>query len=102
MQDFLNALNWFALGLIAGYFWHPIWEIGKKIFYQSIIKNCHMLIPKLATDPPWVRGMTALERRGLWRVMEQIYNINIKPVLEKKYGPQTTGSNKASGNRRKR
>ena len=59
-------------------------------------------VPKLATDPPWVRGMTALERQGLWRVMEQIYDINIKPVVEKKYGNQATGSSKASGNRRKR
>lgn len=59
-------------------------------------------VSKLATDPPWVRGMTALERRGLWRVMEQIYDINIKPVLEKKYGNQTTESSKPSRNRRKR
>jgi hypothetical protein len=36
MQDFLNALNWFALGLIAGYFWHPLWEIGKKIFIEAL------------------------------------------------------------------
>jgi len=59
-------------------------------------------VPKLAIDPPWVRGMTALERRGLWRVMEQIYDINIKPVIEKKYGNQTTESNTTSRNRRKR
>ena len=59
-------------------------------------------VPKLSTDPPWVRGMTALERRGLWRVMEQIYDINIKPVLEKKYGNKTTESSKPSRNRRKR
>jgi len=36
MQDFLNALNWFALGLIVGYFWHPIWEISKKIFIEAL------------------------------------------------------------------
>ena len=59
-------------------------------------------VPKLAADPPWVRGMTALERRGLWRVMEQIYDINIKPVLEKKYGNQNTPSSKTTRNRRKR
>jgi hypothetical protein len=59
-------------------------------------------VPKLAADPPWVRGMTALERRGLWRVMEQIYDINIKPVLEKKYGNQNTQSSKTTRNRRKR
>ena len=59
-------------------------------------------VPKLATDPPWIRGMTAFERRGLWRVMEQIYNINIKPVLEKKYGTQSTGTSKPNRDRRKR
>ena len=59
-------------------------------------------LPKLATDPPWVRGMTELERRGLWRVMEQIYNINLKPILEKKYGTQATGTSKPNRNRRKR
>lgn len=59
-------------------------------------------VPKLATDPPWVRGMTALERRGLWRVMEQIYDINIKPVMEKKYGNQATEPSKPGRNRRKR
>lgn len=59
-------------------------------------------VPKLATDPPWVRGMTSLERRGLWRVMEQIYDINIKPVVEKKYGSQNTEPSKTSKNRRKR
>ena len=59
-------------------------------------------VPKLSADPPWVRGMTALERRGLWRVMEQIYDINIKPVVEKTYGNQTAGSSKPSRNRRKR
>jgi len=46
--------------------------------------------------------MTALERRGLWRVMEQIYNINIKPVMEKKYGSQDTAISKPNRNRRKR
>jgi hypothetical protein len=35
MQDFLTALNWFALGAIAGYLWHPIWEISKKIFTEA-------------------------------------------------------------------
>ena len=59
-------------------------------------------VPKLATDPPWVRGMTSLERRGLWRVMEQIYDINLKPILEKKYGTQSTGISKPDRNRRKR
>ena len=36
MQDFLNALNWFFLGLVVGYFWHPLWELGKKIFTEAL------------------------------------------------------------------
>jgi len=36
MQDFLNALNWFALGAVVGYFWYPLWELGKKIFTEAL------------------------------------------------------------------
>ena len=35
MQDFLNALNWFAIGAVIGYCWHPIWEIAKKIVTEA-------------------------------------------------------------------
>ena len=35
-----------------------------------------------ATDPPWVAGLTPKERMGLWRTMEQIYNINIASKME--------------------
>ena len=34
--------------------------------------------------------------------IDEIYDINIKPVLEKKYGNQTTGISKPNRNRRKR
>jgi hypothetical protein len=36
------------------------------------------------TDPPWVAGLTPKERMGLWRTMEQIYNINIASKMETK------------------
>ena len=36
-------------------------------------------------DAPWIRGMTKLEQQGLLRVMTQIYDENIAPILRKKY-----------------
>ena len=33
-------------------------------------------------DPPWVSGMTASEREGLYKTMEQIYDNNIAPLLK--------------------
>ena len=34
------------------------------------------------SDPPWVAGLTPKERMGLWRTMEQIYEINIASKME--------------------
>ena len=36
MQDFLSALNWFLIGAVVGYFWYPMWEIGKKIVNEAL------------------------------------------------------------------
>lgn len=35
MQDFLNALNWFAVGAVIGYCWHPVWAVAKKIVTEA-------------------------------------------------------------------
>jgi hypothetical protein len=35
MTDFLHALNWFAWGAVVGYFWYPLWELGKKIVSEA-------------------------------------------------------------------
>ena len=35
MNDFLQALGPFVYGLVIGYFWHPIWELGKKIVSEA-------------------------------------------------------------------
>lgn len=35
MNDFLNALGPFAYGLVLGYFWHPLWTVGKKIYSEA-------------------------------------------------------------------
>ena len=34
------------------------------------------------SDPPWVAGLTPKERIGLWRTMEQIYDISIAYKME--------------------
>ena len=35
MNDFLNALAPFAYGFAIGYFWYPLWELGKKIWHEA-------------------------------------------------------------------
>jgi len=35
MNDFLNALGPFVYGFVLGYFWHPIWELSKKIWSEA-------------------------------------------------------------------
>lgn len=34
------------------------------------------------TDPPWTSGMTLKDSESLYKVMEQIYDNNIAPVLQ--------------------
>lgn len=42
-------------------------------------------LPRASNDAPWIRGMTNLERQGLLRVMTQIYDENIAPILREKH-----------------
>lgn len=35
-------------------------------------------------DPPWVSGMTELERKGLWLTMSQIFDNDIVPYMKMK------------------
>jgi hypothetical protein len=30
-----EGLNMFAWGFVAGYFWHPLWTVAKKIFTEA-------------------------------------------------------------------
>lgn len=39
-------------------------------------------LKKLDGDPPWTSGMTQKDSESLYKVMEQIYDNNIAPVLE--------------------
>lgn len=31
----MQALGPFAWGFVVGYFWHPLWELGKKIWSEA-------------------------------------------------------------------
>ena len=33
-------------------------------------------------DPPWTAGMTEYDAKQLYKVMEQIYNNDIEPILK--------------------
>ena len=35
MDDFFKALNWFAIGAIVGYCWHPIFKTIQKIYIEA-------------------------------------------------------------------
>lgn len=40
MKEFLDALGPFAYGFLLGYFWYPLWAIGKKIVHEAkVAKN---------------------------------------------------------------
>ena len=39
---------------------------------------------KLPNDPPWTAGMTEEDAKSLYKVMEQIYNNDIEPILKEK------------------
>jgi hypothetical protein len=30
-----TRLDWFVLGLVIGYCWHPLWDLGKKILHEA-------------------------------------------------------------------
>jgi hypothetical protein len=31
----MNSFEWFFCGLVIGYFWYPLWELGKKIVSEA-------------------------------------------------------------------
>lgn len=39
-------------------------------------------IRKLPSDPPWTSGMTEEDAKNLYKVMEQIYDNNIAPIIK--------------------
>lgn len=41
-------------------------------------------IRKLPDDPTWTSGMTEEDAKQLYKIMEQIYNNNIEPILSRR------------------
>lgn len=35
MNDFVQALGPFAYGFALGYFWYPLWQLGKRIVEEA-------------------------------------------------------------------
>lgn len=39
-EEIKLALNYFVIGAAAGYLWHPVWDIVKKIIHEAkVAKN---------------------------------------------------------------
>jgi hypothetical protein len=34
-MDFINSIGPFAYGFVLGFFWHPVWQILKKIWHEA-------------------------------------------------------------------
>jgi len=34
-EEFKNCIEMFAYGFVFGYFWYPLWTIGKKIVSEA-------------------------------------------------------------------
>jgi hypothetical protein len=43
-------------------------------------------LDKDPNDPSWLSGMTPDERKGLWETMAQIYDNDVKPIMDLKNG----------------
>lgn len=34
-MTWVEAVNMFVVGFVVGYFWYPLWELGKKIVSEA-------------------------------------------------------------------
>jgi hypothetical protein len=34
-MTWVEAVNMFVAGFVVGYFWYPLWELGKKIISEA-------------------------------------------------------------------
>ena len=54
----------------------------EEIIYDMCMTYRHDFgLRKQPNDPPWTAGMTEEDAKSLYRVMEQIYNNDIEPLL---------------------
>lgn len=43
---------------------------------------------KLPNDPSWTAGMTEEDAKKLYKIMEQIYNNDIEPLLKQRFNDE--------------
>ena len=59
----------------------------EEIIYDMCMTYRHDYgLRKTDSEPPWTSGMTEQDAKMLYKVMEQIYNNNIEPIIEQLKG----------------
>jgi len=71
-------------------------EVDKLIYDMCMTYRHDFGLNKDPDDPPWVAGMTDIERQGLIKTMRQIFENNIKPLLNDYNGDDNDISSKTS------
>ena len=71
-------------------------EVDKLIYDMCMTYRHDFGLNKDPDDPPWVAGMTDIERQGLIKTMRQIFENNIKPLLHDYNGDDNDISSKTS------
>lgn len=71
-------------------------EVDKLIYDMCMTYRHDFGLNKDPNDPPWVAGMTDIERQGLIKTMRQIFENNIKPLLNDYNGDDNDISSKTS------
>lgn len=71
-------------------------EVDKLIYDMCMTYRHDFGLNKDPNDPPWVAGMTDIERQGLIKTMRQIFENNIKPLLHDYNGDDNDISSKTS------
>lgn len=71
-------------------------EVDKLIYDMCMTYRHDFGLNKEPDDPPWVAGMTDIERQGLIKTMRQIFENNIKPLLNDYNGDDNDISSKTS------
>jgi len=50
VTDFINSIGPFAYGFVLGFFWHPIWQILKKIWHEAKLARTEWSKPNGKSD----------------------------------------------------
>jgi hypothetical protein len=72
----------------------------KEIIHSMCMTYRHDYgLRKPDSEPPWTSGMTERDAKMLYKVMEQIYNNNIEPIIEQLKGKENVSKRSKRNNR---